>query len=153
MSHRNHRLLTAFLIALHHPLVLASDPQDPNRAPAACPAPAEVGQVQLLGTWLARFDGGPDTAVLRLVPSPRHADGVSGTVERPGGQPPTAQVAGDVDDGDFTLEESVDGRQIAATWTGRVMEDTCGKEIRGQWRRASDPDTRTFVLRRQAGWD
>ncbi|MEN9885947.1 MAG: hypothetical protein RL758_525, partial [Pseudomonadota bacterium] len=63
-----------------------------------------------------------------------------------------ALVAGDVDAGDFTLEESTDGRSISATWTGRVMTDSCGKEIRGRWANATGTTERGFVLRKLPGW-
>ena len=51
----------------------------------------------------------------------------------------TAQVSGDVDDGDLTLEESISGTNISATWTGRVVDGSCGKEIRGSWTQAPLP--------------
>jgi hypothetical protein len=92
----------------------------------------------------------PTLAVLQLGPHPELAHSVRGTVQRNG---TTAQVSGDVDDGDLTLEESINGTNISATWTGRVVEGSCGKEILGTWNNAHTPNTlQPFVLRKQAGW-
>lgn len=59
-----------------------------------------------------------------------------------------ALVAGDVDDGEFTLEESTNGTSISATWTGDVVDGSCGREIRGSWQAAGGGPALTFVLRR-----
>ena len=92
----------------------------------------------------------PTQAVLQLGPHPELAHSVRGTVQRSGA---TAQVSGDVDDGDLTLEESINGTNISATWTGRVVDGSCGKEIRGSWTQSTSPDTpQPFVLRKQASW-
>ena len=87
------------------------------------------------------------TAVLQLGPHPELAHSVRGTLQRGG---TTAQVSGDVDDGDFTLEESINGTNISATWTGQVVEGSCGKEIRGTWNNAHPTFSLPFVLRKQA---
>jgi hypothetical protein len=92
----------------------------------------------------------PTAAVLQLGPHPELAQSVRGTVQRGAS---TAQVSGDVDDGELTLEESINGTNISATWTGRVVDGSCGKEIRGTWNNALTPHTpQPFVLRKQAGW-
>ena len=63
-------------------------------------------------------------ATLSLGAPPRLYFGIMrGTVQRSG---TTAQVSGDVDDGDLTLEESISGTNISATWTGRVVDGSCG---------------------------
>ncbi|GDY36819.1 hypothetical protein ACINB_27110 [Acidovorax sp. NB1] len=116
----------------------------------------------LQGRWLAELrapaaEGGtpppPTTAVLQLGPHPELAHSVRGTTQRGSA---TAQVSGDVDDGDLTLEESINGTNISATWTGRVVDGSCGKEIRGTWNNAHPtppaPAAIPFVMRRQAGW-
>ena len=112
--------------------------------PAACPAPHELGQRQLLGLWRAQLDGAP-AATLLLEPHPEYSEGVRGAVNRSGVR---AAVSGDVDEGEFTLEESADGQRISATWLGEVVEGSCGREIRGTWRSGSDEATRPFVLRK-----
>ena len=59
-----------------------------------------------------------------------------------------ALVAGDVDDGEFTLEESHDGLRIAATWLGTVVPASCGQEIRGTWRPEPGQKAYPFVLKK-----
>jgi hypothetical protein len=116
------------------------------QAPADCPAPADVRQRHLLGLWHADFDDHGAGATLLLEPDPEMGESVRGMVDRNG---ELAQVAGDVDDGAFTLEESVNGTNISATWLGDVAEGSCGREIRGTWQAEGDARTRGFVLRRQ----
>ena len=112
--------------------------------PAACPAPDETTQRQLLGLWRAQVDGNAG-ATLLLEPHPEYAQGVKGTVNRDGVR---AAVSGDVDGGEFTLEESADGRRISATWLGDVVEGSCGREIRGTWQPEGAGAARPFVLRK-----
>jgi hypothetical protein len=61
-------------------------------------------------------------------------------------------LAGDVQAGDFQLEESDDGVRISATWSGHVVDASCGKEIKGLWTNALTDQTQPFVLRRTGGW-
>ena len=107
-----------------------------------------MSHLHLQGHWRAELQA--TAATLQLRPHPELAHSVRGTVQRGGTK---AQVSGDVDDGDLTLEESINGTNISATWTGRVVEGSCGKEIRGTWNNAHTPNTlQPFVLRKQAGW-
>lgn len=83
------------------------------------------------GLWRAELQGAtPATATLLLGPNPNWADGLAGQVNRDGRR---AQLAGDVEDGELTLEESADGERISASWLGDVVEGSCGREIRGTW--------------------
>ena len=75
-----------------------------------------------------------------------YAESVRGAINRDGDK---ALVAGEVDEGDFSLEESVDGVRISATWTGTVIDGSCGREIRGDWQSATGGGTRNFVLRKR----
>lgn len=119
-------------------------------APPVCPAPYEMRALHLYGTWQAQWQGqDAPGATLQLERHPELGDSVRGRVERDG---TTALLAGDVDDGDLTLEESRDGKRISATWIGRVDADSCGKLIRGTWTDADTEARREFVLRRAAGW-
>lgn len=62
-----------------------------------------------------------------------------------------AWVSGDVDNGDFTLEESANGRNISATWLGEVSPESCGREIKGTWTSETQPQKPLrFVLRKVA---
>ena len=117
----------------------AAAPTASASAPASAASSASASAPSLAST----------SATLRFERHPELAESVRGRVERDGA---SIQLAGDVDEGDFTLEESQDGQRISATWIGRVVNGSCGKEIRGTWTSAADSSTRTFVLRRQAGW-
>lgn len=118
----------------------------PPALPAAgCPKAAEVRQAHLLGLWRAEFDGRAAGATLLLEKNASYADSVSGSINRDGER---ARVAGDVDEGEFTLEESADGVRITATWTGDVVEGSCGREIRGSWQAARNPRPLPFVLKK-----
>ena len=110
--------------------------------PVACPQALDVTALHLYGA-----------ATLTLGRSEDHPDGLRGTIRRPAGQSPAqALVAGDVDNGAFTLEESIDGRAISATWSGSFADQACGKEIRGTWTDTATRIERAFVLRKQPGW-
>ena len=39
-----------------------------------------------------------------------------------------------------------------ATWSGVVVEGSCGKEISGTWNNAISNTSHRFVLRKQPGW-
>lgn len=119
--------------------------ESPEAALLSCPAVSEITQRDLLGRWRATFDGLPQGATLLLERHPELAESVRGAINRDGER---ALVAGDVDDGEFQLEESVDGVRIDATWTGTVVDGSCGSEIRGDWQRTADKVTRAFVLRK-----
>ena len=142
------------------PLLLASlllcgsglAPAQDTPAPPTCPAPHEMRALHLYGVWRAQWTDAAEAttgAVLRLERHPELAESVRGRIERDG---ITALLAGDVTDGDLTLEESRDGKRISANWIGRVVDGSCGKEIRGVWTDADTNTRRNFVLRRQGGW-
>jgi len=117
-------------------------------APSACPKAEEVTHRDLLGLWRAEFEGIPrQGATLLLEQHPELAASVRGTINRNGER---AQLAGDVDQGDFSLEESVNGTNISAVWLGDVVEGSCGREIRGAWKAEGSATQIQFVLRKQA---
>ena len=119
--------------------------ESPEAPLLPCPASREVAQRHLLGLWRASFDGMGQGATLLLERHPELADSVRGAINRDGQR---ALVTGDVEDGEFTLEESVDGVRIDATWSGTVIDGSCGREIRGDWQRSGDAAVRAFVLRK-----
>ncbi len=119
---------------------------------AACPAPADMGPAHLWGLWRVSFEGGgsaPTTATVLFEKHPERTESVRGAINRDSVQ---SLLAGDVDDGVLTLDESDDGLQIAATWSGNVADTSCGKEFTGIWRRSKDNTERSFVLRKLPGW-
>jgi hypothetical protein len=118
----------------------------------ACPAPEDITPLHLYGPWMAEVKVGDSPAEeirVLFTKHPELAGSVSGTLERAGSR---ALIAGDVDHGEFTLEESLDGQRINATWLGQVTPTSCGKEITGTWTQENDTTVKTFVLRKQSGW-
>jgi hypothetical protein len=130
----------AFLLAVALAWCAAANAQD------ACPKAAEVTQRHLLGLWRAEFEGLAQGATLLLERHPELAESVRGGINRNGER---GEVAGDVDDGEFTLEESANGVNISATWLGDVVEGSCGREIRGTWQAEGERRAHGFVLRKQ----
>jgi hypothetical protein len=129
------------------PLACAAALAQPTPGPRApsCPSATQTALPHLLGRWQAQFEGLVGGAMLQLARHPEFGASVRGNVERGGRR---AQVAGDVHEGEFTLEESVDGTAISATWIGDVVEGSCGREIRGTWQEGDGP-IRNFVLRKR----
>lgn len=115
------------------------------QTPPDCPAPDDVDQAQLLGAWQASIEGIASPTLVTLVKHPEFAQTVRGHLERNGQQ---IELAGDVDNGEFTLEESVNGRNISATWLGEVVDGSCGREIRGTWKAEGTQQARAFVLKK-----
>lgn len=113
---------------------------------AACPKAAEVNRDHLLGMWRAEFEGHSQGATLLLEKHTELAESVRGAINRDGDR---ALLAGDVDEGEFNLEESVNGVNISAAWVGEVVEGSCGREIRGAWKAEGDARQLQFVLRKQ----
>ncbi|WP_051248674.1 hypothetical protein [Acidovorax sp. JHL-9] len=148
--------LACILIAISAFATSATGQNDP-KSTAACPAAVDLNHQHLQGRWHATLQAAtPDaapapatTAVLQLGPHPELAESVRGTVQRGGA---SAQLSGDVDAGELALEESVNGTNISATWTGQVVEGSCGKEIRGTWNNVHPSLSLPFVLRKQPGW-
>ena len=118
----------------------------PAMAQVECPHASEVTAAHLLGLWRAEFTGQGHVGTLLLQRHALYAQSVSGTINRNGER---SKLAGDVEDGEFTLEESADGIHIAATWLGEVVEGSCGREIRGTWKAEGDGQTYPFVLRKE----
>lgn len=121
---------------------------------ANCPAATEIGPRHLYGLWHAEFEGLSQGATILFEKHPELAGSFSGAVNRDGVK---ALLAGDVDQGELTLEESLDGQHISATWLGTVVENSCGKEIKGLWNNTSnkapgDAASHPFVLHKLPGW-
>jgi hypothetical protein len=116
----------------------------PAAADPPCPLAADVKPRHLVGLWRAEFNGQPHGATLLLEPHREYAQSLTGEINRDGAR---ARVAADLEEGEFTLEESADGRRITATWLGDVVEGSCGKEIRGR-REGGWDGTAPFVLRK-----
>ena len=143
---------TTFLIAACAISTCASGQNSLKKTVANCPAPAATTVQQLYGDWRAEIDGQPGVARVQLQKEPTQDDSLVGSITRAGSQAKPALLAGDVQAGDFQLEESDDGVRISATWSGRVVDSSCGKEIKGLWTNALTDKTQPFTLRRTGGW-
>ncbi len=65
-------------------------------------------------------------------------------------------ASGDVEGGEFNLDESRDGKTLFAFWSGQLVPAACGAEIRGKWQpvpKDGQPALAEsdFILRRQPG--
>ena len=153
---RRHRIAAGLLVAAcHASLAWAQGVQDVQAPPpgaASCPGDAAALPVKALyGSWEARIDGQDGIAAVLLEKHPEY-EGVRGSIQRAGGQPP-AQLAGDIDpDGLLALDESQDGKSISASWSGTLQPGSCGKQFKGTWRRASDDSSHAFVLHKASAW-
>lgn len=94
---------------------------------------ADVTQLQaahLYGTWDIRLPQRGESGQLTLRQHPEFKDSLRGEF-RYGGQRSIA--SGDVEGGEFNLDESRDGKTLFAFWSGKLTPSRCGAEIRGTW--------------------
>ncbi|TXI72276.1 MAG: hypothetical protein E6Q49_07320 [Limnohabitans sp.] len=121
-------------------------------AAPVCPSATEIGPDMLVGRWQLEWtDGarqrGEAPWLLELDPHPEYAGSLKGSLNR--GEEHHLVVA-DWDDEALTMEESVDGQRIAATWQATATPGQCGRELRGLRLPDSAPDAsaRRFRMRR-----
>lgn len=153
-----------FSLVLLSALAAGGSAQTPPIQPApTCPAATDLPPILLHGLWRLVLwpEGGRESApvstgAMLLGPHPEYPGSVRGRLRRSGpGADLEAEVAGDVgDDGEFTLDESADGRTMDAVWTG--LPSDCGRTIRGQRRPAegrpvSGPALQFLLQRAPAG--
>lgn len=155
------RVAVGLAAALVQGLVQAQDAAQVVPEPSAqqlwvCPAQGEAHTPHLLGTWQARWDAqdgtpkAPEAAwpaapQLVLQPHPEWDGNVKGHVLH---TPQAAMVVGDVNAGEVTLEESLDGQRISATWVGDVVDGSCAQLIRGTYFTDAHPDGIAFTLQK-----
>jgi len=144
--------LTTLLIAACATATCANAQNSSKNMPAECTAPTAFSANHLYGLWQAEIDGETGSASVRFQKDPEQDNSVVGSITRHGATSKPALLAGDVQHGDFQLEESDDGVRISATWSGQVVEGACGKEIRGLWTHALTDQSHRFVLRKPGGW-
>ncbi|MBP9737948.1 MAG: hypothetical protein KBD82_20165 [Rhodoferax sp.] len=136
-----------FIAACALPISATAKNSTQDSGTSSCPLPAQVEPVHLYGLWRAEFTGLAQGATLLFEKHAERTGSVRGAINRNGVR---ALIAGDVDGGEFTLEESDDGVHISATWLGTVVKDSCGQEIRGSWSHAASDRAYPFVLRKLA---
>jgi hypothetical protein len=105
----------------------------------------ECSANHLMGRWTAHIDGQPQPWTLTLGPHPEHLGSLRGTLTQGTLSYP---VVADLDEGEFTMEESHDGQRIAATWLGQASGANCGKNLQGH-RQMSGQRQHGFRLIRQ----
>lgn len=120
-----------------------------NTAVTSCPEPDQVSPQHVYGLWRAEFAGLSQGATLLFEKHPDWAGSVSGAINRNGER---ARISADIEQGEFSLEESSDGVQVSAVWQGAVVPGSCGKEIRGTWNSSANRTLYPFVLSKLPGW-
>ena len=143
----------------------SSKPTSPGAA-ATCPAAKLLTAAQIHGQWRVSFQsapaGLPATATMMLERHAQFGDSVAGFVSRnlaapAPGHAARAQLAGDLEGGFLTLDESSNGISITGIWNAEVVEGSCGRSVRGTWKDTSNhapPDAPeiSFTMERLAGW-
>ena len=139
----------------------------PARTSGTCLTAAQLSAPHIYGRWRVRFTpspaGLPAEAIMRLEKHAEFSESVAGSVTRDlraasvGGHAPRAQLAGDLENGFLTLDESSNGISITGTWNGELVKESCGKKFTGTWKDTSDnapPDTPDvpFTLEKLPGW-
>jgi len=134
---------------------------------SACPGAKDLTPPQIHGHWRARFNpapaGLPAGATMLLERHAEFTESVAGFVARdlraaqPGGHAPRARLAGDLENGLLTLDESSNGISITGTWNAELVEGSCGRKFSGVWKDTSynaPPDTPEvpFTLEKIPGW-
>lgn len=153
------RLLMAAVLGAHIP----APAQQPAKPPdVACVTADAITPQHLYGLWQLHLwpDGQPEhqawsEGAILFERHPEYSGSVRGHLRRStAGNDLTALVSGDVEECEFTLDESADGVRIDAVWTGGLPPQSCGKEIRGvrQPAEAVGGPLLNFVLRKRPGW-
>jgi len=134
---------------------------------SACPGAKDLTPPQIHGQWRVRFKpapaGLPAAATMLLERHAEFTESVAGVVIRAipapksGGHAPRARLAGDLENGLLTLDESSNGISITGTWNAELVEGSCGRKFSGVWKDTSDnapPDTPEvpFTLEKIPGW-
>jgi hypothetical protein len=122
-----------------------------NGTPAPiCIASKDLVNTDLFGAWSLLLEGSGRSVVTRmqLQRNPEFAESLAGNFQI--GEK-KIEVFGDIEEGAVDLEESANGKDIDAIWTGRVVEGSCGQTILGTRRQVLDNAEQGFVLRRP-GW-
>lgn len=125
-------------------------------APAACPDLPRWDAPRLYGRWQLQLPDLGEQGTLVLRRHPEFGASLRGEFEIAGVR---SIASGDLEEGEFNLDESRDGKSLFAFWSGRLVPEACGREIRGQMQQLDRPGRpgreSRFVLRRQGaapGW-
>jgi hypothetical protein len=140
------RRTSTWFIALAALLSLNACQGLPTRT--ACPSAQDMSSQMLYGRWSAQIEGEPVWS-LTLGPHSEHVGSLRGELTQTLNQHTQRRaVVADLDDGEFTLEETHDGQRIAATWQGHLPNAGCGRQIQGH-RSMTGQSSRPFLITRQ----
>jgi hypothetical protein len=119
----------------------------------SCTASKDMTAKDLYGNWMLELKSStePQASVstrLSFKQNPEFAESLAGQFSL---QSQAIEVFGDIEEGALELEESDNGKDIRALWTGRIAEGSCGQAITGTRRVLATQTTQQFVLRR-TGW-
>lgn len=153
-----HHILRLALCAGAFALLAACAAPPPDRHASAtstpstvdCPDVTRLHAAQLYGSWNVELVQAGLRGQLTLREHPEYSASLRGEFSY-GGRHSIA--SGDVEDGEFNLDESRDGKALHAFWSGKLVPAACGAEIRGTWQPLAQPGQpplpeSDFVLRR-----
>jgi hypothetical protein len=126
-----------------------TEPADQMSAQVCKPMPDWLN-TDFFGPWTVLLEGAgaPLATTLHMQRNPLYEQSLAGSY-RMGAQ--IHEVFGDMEDGTLELEESANGKDIIAIWTGQVVAGSCGKTILGTRRSTQSAGVQNFILRRP-GW-
>lgn len=126
-------------------LLLCLSLAGPAHAAPPCPDGSGIDALQLQGPWLVQLHDQPGLWQLDLKPHPEHIGSLRGELNT-GAQ--RFLVVADLDEEEFTLEETHDGQRIAATWLGNLNPASCGQSLNGE-RHTAQGASQSFEMRRK----
>ena len=120
-----------------------------------CPDVSQLHAAHLYGSWTLELVQARQRGTLTLREHPEYSASLRGEF-RYGGQ--TSIASGDIEGGEFNLDESRDGKTLFAFWSGQIVPSACGAEIRGKWQPLAKegqpaPAESDFILRRAGASD
>lgn len=142
---------TIFLLACASVLTANVHAQATPEAPAAqrCPLPQSFKAPHLYGAWRIELTAKGQKGRLVLRQHPEFTESLRGELSY---GTTTSIASGDLEEGELNLDESSDRVSMTATWTGKLVPTSCGKEIRGEWHDLQKDTRSPFILRRESGW-
>ncbi|MEZ5629998.1 MAG: hypothetical protein R3F09_04740 [Burkholderiaceae bacterium] len=116
-----------------------------------CLAASSLRASDLYGTWRVELPQAGLAGTLVLSQHPEFRESLRGHFSY---GDITSIASGDVEEGEFNLDESRDGKSLFAFWSGHIQPGSCGNEIRGRWEplaKAGQPtlSASDFMLRRK----
>lgn len=85
-----------------------------------------------------------------LFPHPEHQGSLSGFLLLDQRKIAVVAVVADLDESEFTMEESQDGHRISASWTGTLTHSGCDLEIQAERTVGNDTQGQPFILKKMA---